>query len=169
MSLHTISTLKRITPNALHQRLLTQLNNNNASTTTTPSNISSSSSSSTTANNASSTSPSEPSIAIIDVRDADHVGGHIRSSRHVPSASFALALPRLLEQLRGTKTVVFHCALSSQRGPATALAYLRGRDEMLAKMRKEGRDEGNGEQAQEQEQEQEVLLLEGGFTRWQQL
>ena len=38
---------------------------------------------------------------------------------------------------------------------------------MLAKMRKEGRDEGNGEQAQEQEQE--VLLLEGGFTRWQQL
>lgn len=168
MSLHTISTLKRIRPTALHQRLLAQsghINNNNDNTIINA--------------NADASAPST-SIAIIDVRDADHIGGHILSSRHIPSSTFTLALPTLLDQLRETDTVVFHCALSTQRGPAAALAYLRARDEKEEEdeaRRRRAITEKTGKAAEKaditriqgQKREQEVLLLEGGFTQWQQL
>ena len=167
MPIHTISTLKRIKPTNLHQRLLTQLGHSNSGD-----------------NNAAATTAAigttSPLLAIIDVRDADHVGGHIRSSRHIPSSTFTLALPTLLEQLRETEMVVFHCALSTQRGPAAALAYLRAKDEKEeeeeAKRRRRMKEEGGkgdekvtSDQIQSQKQEQEILLLEGGFTQWQQL
>lgn len=158
MNIHTISTLKRITPASLHQKLLAQLGHNGSNKTATIS----------------------PTIAIIDVRDADHVGGHIRSSRHIPSSTFTLALPALLEQLCETETVVFHCALSTQRGPAAALAYLRAKGEMeeedAKKKKRESRERMEDEDEREivvqkkgRRQGQEVLLLDGGFTQWQQL
>ncbi|KAK7717760.1 Cdc25 phosphatase Ibp1 [Diaporthe eres] len=134
------------------------------------------------------------SIAVIDVRDGDHIGGHIKGSRWVPSHQFEEWLPTLLRQLEGTKTVVFHCALSKQRGPSAALRYIREREAKF------GEDsvaapEGTGVQGQhasaaaaataappqagEQEQQQQdgagkavpvaqkVCVLRGGFQRWQ--
>lgn len=76
-------------------------------------------------------SPDSPKLAIIDVRDDDHVGGHIRKSTHVPSSSLDFQLPKVVEELADKEIVVFHCALSQQRGPGAALRYLRERDTML--------------------------------------
>lgn len=96
--------------------------------------------------------PPSRSLAIIDVRDSDYVDGHLPFHMHVPSNTLSFAMPDLINTLKDTKTVVFHCALSQQRGPSAALRYLRER----------GRFGGAGE-------EQEVKVLEGGFVRWQQL
>lgn len=84
------------------------------------------------------------SLAVIDVRDSDHVGGHIRGSVHVPAADFAGRVPELKRQLQHTADIVFHCALSQVRGPRLALRFSR----------ETGRD---------------VWVLEGGFSRWLQL
>lgn len=69
-----------------------------------------------------------PTIAIVDVRDADHVGGHISSSMHVPSSSLDYRIPELIRKLAEKQIVVFHCALSQQRGPSAALRYLREKE-----------------------------------------
>ncbi|OQD68094.1 hypothetical protein PENPOL_c003G08890 [Penicillium polonicum] len=69
-------------------------------------------------------STGEPSnLAIVDVRDSDK------------------------------KMVVFHCALSQQRGPSAALRYARERESTLGA---------------EENQKQQVFVLEGGFVEWQQ-
>ncbi|KAJ9669702.1 Cdc25 phosphatase Ibp1 [Coniosporium apollinis] len=93
------------------------------------------------------------SLAIIDVRDSDHIGGHIRSSTHVPSSSLDFKIPELIRTLRDKETVVFHCALSQQRGPSAALRYIRERERILGE---EGKGRG-----------QKVVVLEGGFVKWQ--
>lgn len=66
-----------------------------------------------------------PTIAVVDVRDADHIGGHISSSMHIPSSSLDYRIPELIRKLADKQIVVFHCALSQQRGPSAALRYLR--------------------------------------------
>ncbi|KAI4113625.1 MAG: hypothetical protein LQ345_005434 [Seirophora villosa] len=120
-------------------------------------------------------------LAIIDVRDGDHAGGHIRSSIHVPSSTLDYRLPELVRTLKEKEKVVFHCALSQQRGPGAALRYLKERERLLGgvkveqKVAEEGmsemqrvregvvEDEGRGEEGKEQE----VLVLDGGFVKWQ--
>ncbi|KAK9857706.1 hypothetical protein MYU51_019875 [Penicillium brevicompactum] len=97
-------------------------------------------------------STGEPSdLAIVDVRDSDHVGGHIRSSTWVPSSTLDVRMPELIRTLKDKKMVVFHCALSQQRGPSAALRYARERESALG-----------------QDQPQQVFVLEGGFVEWQQ-
>ncbi|PYH72128.1 phosphatase YCH1 [Aspergillus vadensis CBS 113365] len=98
-------------------------------------------------------STSTPSkLAIIDVRDSDHVGGHIISSTWVPSSSLDYRLPELIRTLADKEKVVFHCALSQQRGPSAALRYARERERILG---------------EEESKKQEVFVLEGGFVQWQ--
>ncbi|PYI05239.1 Rhodanese-like protein [Aspergillus sclerotiicarbonarius CBS 121057] len=98
-------------------------------------------------------STSSPSnLAIIDVRDSDHVGGHIHTSTWVPSSSLDYRLPELIRTLQDKEKVVFHCALSQQRGPSAALRYARERERVLG---------------QEESKKQEVFVLEGGFVQWQ--
>ncbi|RAL03446.1 phosphatase YCH1 [Aspergillus ibericus CBS 121593] len=98
-------------------------------------------------------STSTPSkLAIIDVRDSDHVGGHIHTSTWVPSSSLDYRLPELIRTLQDKEKVVFHCALSQQRGPSAALRYARERERILG---------------QEESKKQEVFVLEGGFVQWQ--
>ena len=70
-------------------------------------------------------------VAVIDVRDHDHVGGHIKSSTHVPSSSLDHRIPEIVRTMVGKEIVVFHCALSQQRGPAAALQYLRERERKM--------------------------------------
>ena len=69
-----------------------------------------------------------PGLAVVDVRDADHAGGHIVGSIHVPSSSLDYRTPELIRKLAKKEIVVFHCALSQQRGPSAALRYLRERE-----------------------------------------
>ncbi|KAH6605354.1 hypothetical protein Trco_007061 [Trichoderma cornu-damae] len=97
----------------------------------------------------------EPSFAVIDVRDVDYIGGHIKGSTNIPCNQLDALMPTLARKLKGKKTVVFHCALSQQRGPLAALKYLRERDGLLAAL------------GEEPPVEQEVYLLERGFTGWQ--
>jgi Cdc25 family phosphatase len=54
--------------------------------------------------------------------------------------------------LKHKEKVVFHCALSQQRGPSAALKYARERERMLGS---------------EESHKQEVFVLEGGFVQWQ--
>ena len=82
----------------------------------------------------------------------DHVGGHILTSTWVPSSSLDYRLPELIRTLQDKEKVVFHCALSQQRGPSAALRYARERERVLG---------------QEESKKQEVFVLEGGFVQWQ--
>ncbi|KAK0744008.1 Rhodanese-like domain-containing protein [Schizothecium vesticola] len=100
----------------------------------------------------------DPAIAVIDVRDDDHIGGHIKGSKHVPSGSLDTLLPTLVRQLQDKQTVVFHCALSQQRGPGAALKYVRAREKMLPTLEK-----------QEDGKEQQVFVLDKGFVGWQEV
>ncbi|KFA61991.1 hypothetical protein S40285_07914 [Stachybotrys chlorohalonatus IBT 40285] len=105
-------------------------------------------------------SSADPSYAIIDVRDDDHLGGHIKGSTNVPIRQLDVMMPTLVRKLQDKKVVVFHCALSRQRGPSAALKYLRERDGHLKALglKKEEKDEGEG---------QEVFVLDKGFVGWQ--
>lgn len=105
----------------------------------------------------------------------------------MPSHQLDEWMPTLLRQLEDTKTVVFHCALSKQRGPSAALRYIREREvkfgeESVAAPEGTGT---HGQQApagapagQQEEQQgdgaakaapvaQKVCVLRGGFQRWQ--
>jgi len=131
-----------------------------------------------TSNLDASTPPSD--IAIIDVRDDDHVGGHIKHSKHVPSLTLDHKVPELVQQLKDKKVVVFHCALSQERGPKAALRYLRERERLLkaenlggglakgnsTKNAEEKGKEGKSEDV-EDDKEQKVFVLDRGFVGWQ--
>ncbi|RKF78924.1 CDC25-like phosphatase YCH1 [Golovinomyces cichoracearum] len=88
-------------------------------------------------------------IAVVDVRDEDYIGGHIKNSINVPSTTLVIAMPELVRKLQDKELVVFHCALSQQRGPRAALHYLRERDKL---------SESPG---------QNVFILDQGFVGWQ--
>ncbi|KAJ4390975.1 Cdc25 phosphatase Ibp1 [Gnomoniopsis smithogilvyi] len=124
------------------------------------------------------------SIAVVDVRDGDHIGGHIKGSKWVPSHQFDAQLPTLLRQLENTQTVVFHCALSKQRGPSAALQYIRAReaehgaasiaapDSANMSARTDSNDQRTSELEGEAHQKytpvaQKVCVLRGGFSKWQ--
>jgi rhodanese-related sulfurtransferase len=110
------------------------------------------------------------SVAIIDVRDEDHVGGHIFGSQHVPSSSLDYKMPELARTLKNVDKVVFHCQLSQQRGPSAARRYL-GEAQRLKRNEAGANTKSKEEEesGKEPEKVQEVLILDGGFTKWQQL
>ncbi|KAK2811701.1 hypothetical protein FQN50_002047 [Emmonsiellopsis sp. PD_5] len=93
-------------------------------------------------------------LAIVDVRDSDHIGGHILNSHWHPSSTFSTQLRSLLTTLADKEQVIFHCALSQQRGPSAALKYLRERERTLGSSEEEG-------------VRQRVYVLDGGFVKWQ--
>ena len=105
-----------------------------------------------------------PSLAVIDVRDNDYIGGHIVGCQNVPVNSHDYRIPELVRTLQDKDTIVFHCALSQQRGPTSALRYLRERERMLGgTVGKE--DAGAGQTTAVKGQA--VYVLEGGFVKWQ--
>ena len=79
-------------------------------------------------------------------------------------------MPELVRTLKDKETVVFHCALSQQRGPSAALRYLRERERLSPA--KEGEvkmvEEVEGEKVPESKG-QTVYVLDGGFVKWQEL
>lgn len=111
--------------------------------------------------------------AVVDVRDSDHIGGHIRGSTWVPSSQLDYKTPELVRELKDKEVVVFHCALSQQRGPSAALRYLREKERLdgLTGLESKGevREErpGGGEREAEKKGKQRVYVLKGGFTEWQ--
>lgn len=86
----------------------------------------------------------------------DYLGGHIKGGINMPSNTLEYMMPTLVRRLEDKKTVVFHCALSQQRGPSAALNYLREREQME-------RRKPAGQPAKPQT----VYVLDGGFSGWQ--
>lgn len=105
-------------------------------------------------------------VAVVDVRDDDHVGGHIRGSLHVPMSSLDWRTPEIIRKLAGKQIVVFHCALSQQRGPTAALRYLRERQEKVNKG--DLPDDAAVAEQETSSKRQEVYVLDKGFVGWQQ-
>lgn len=142
-------------------------------------------------------SPESSKLAIVDVRDADHIGGHIHSSIHVPSSTLPYRTTEIIDTLADKDIIVFHCSLSQQRGPSAALKYLREKDSKLKKQgtsdqlneakdpqaKKDREDQelekaGHGEEVKvasfsgpsaspTKTKKQEVFVLDGGFVKWQ--
>lgn len=89
---------------------------------------------------------------VVDVRDDDYVGGNIVNCLNQPSYTLEENIHKLVEKTKNVPVVIFHCALSQQRGPKAARIY--------AVARKNAEDQGeNGSY--------EVLVLRGGFTEFQ--
>ncbi|KAJ9607795.1 Cdc25 phosphatase Ibp1 [Cladophialophora chaetospira] len=107
-------------------------------------------------------------IAIIDVRDSDHIGGNIIDSQWIPTNQLDVKIPELLRTLKDKEKVVFHCMLSQQRGPSAALAYARAKQRVEQREAKEAATVGETkEEGGEKKAKQEICVLEGGFGSWQ--
>ncbi|ODQ57423.1 hypothetical protein WICANDRAFT_35202 [Wickerhamomyces anomalus NRRL Y-366-8] len=89
-------------------------------------------------------------FSIVDVRDHDYVGGHIKNCLHYPSTNLSETMQEVIEKVKQSDDIVFHCALSQQRGPSAAMKFLRSVQD--------GDLDGKS-----------VWILRGGFTRWQEL
>lgn len=163
MSLITLSDLRYITREDLSSKLLSS-----SATATAAPHTPDQLPASDASNSDSAPLALPPNLAIIDVRDNDHIGGHIKGSTWVPSSTLDYRIPELIRTLKDKEIVVFHCALSQQRGPSAALRYLRekGRLEGKSEEKVVGKDgEGDGESGKKKEQK--VLVLDGGFVKWQ--
>lgn len=183
MSMHSVANLPRLSSTDLSKIILSQASSN-VDAETPPSDI-----------------------AIIDVRDdgpsnpqcnysvltvIDHIGGHIKHSIHAPSTTLDTKIPELVRKLKNKETVVFHCALSQQRGPSAALRYIRERDRLLglsanlqsgsgvgqvlkknnAEEVKQGDTDGAWEDVEDETKEpkeQKVYVLDRGFVGWQEV
>ncbi|ORY29958.1 Rhodanese-like domain-containing protein [Naematelia encephala] len=91
-------------------------------------------------------------IAVVDVRDDDFAGGNIIQAINAPSRSFHEDVKGLVERLNDVPKVVFHCALSQQRGPKAARIYAETRSVLKPDSAKP----------------QEIFVLRDGFTGFQQ-
>jgi len=85
-------------------------------------------------------------------------------------------LPTLVRQLEDKETVVFHCALSQQRGPSAALSYIRQRDRLKQSQKKaedtaevEAAGADSAKEAANRPVEQKVYVLDRGFVGWQEV
>ncbi|ENH70566.1 CDC25-like phosphatase YCH1 [Fusarium oxysporum f. sp. cubense race 1] len=131
----TIASLKRLSAKSLSEKILEEVN------------------------------ATDPTFAVIDVRDnaqltfQDYIGGHIRGSTNIPAHTLDAMMPTLVRRLKDKKTVVFHCALSQQRGPSAALKYVRERDGLLKSMGEDPKGESG----------QDVFVLDRGFSGWQEV
>lgn len=105
------------------------------------------------------TNKHEP-FQVIDVRDSDYIGGHIAGGWNYPYESLKHDInilcklkTNLLEKIPNTDNTlvvncVFHCAQSQQRGPSSAIKFMKSLTETeLSKFK--------------------IWVLRGGFNRWQ--
>jgi len=121
------------------------------------------------------------SLAVIDVRDSDYIGGHIVNGINAPTHTHDYRMPELVRTLKDKDVVVFHCALSQQRGPSSALRYLREK-ERLQSVNSKVADPAKADASVEGVEAdvtadgegvvkngQTVYVLEGGFVKWQEV
>ncbi|EPQ51067.1 Rhodanese-like protein [Gloeophyllum trabeum ATCC 11539] len=99
-------------------------------------------------------SPAVPAkdYLVVDVRDDDRAGGHIRGAHNAPSSVFLARVDELVRRTKDVPTVVFHCALSQIRGPKAARIYAETRDAL---------------QAGGEDKPHQVYVLRGGFQEFQ--
>ncbi|KAJ1823110.1 Cdc25 phosphatase Ibp1 [Coemansia sp. RSA 2599] len=92
---------------------------------------------------------------VIDVRDEDYRGGHIRGSVNVPAHELSKKAPALVRKYEKVPLMIFHCALSQVRGPKSARIYGDAvQDALVAASRDSPLFD------------QEINVLRGGFNSW---
>ncbi|KAF9308214.1 hypothetical protein BG003_011436 [Podila horticola] len=91
---------------------------------------------------------------IIDVRDADYIGGHIPGCLNIPAHDLPDQLPQLIEEYKNVPQLFFHCALSQVRGPKAAKRW----SQAVA---------AAAETATTPAPAQKINILRGGFGEWQ--
>ncbi|KAJ7134892.1 Rhodanese-like domain-containing protein, partial [Mycena epipterygia] len=72
---------------------------------------------------------------VVDVRDDDYPGGHIKGALNLPSQKFkvpdAQEVKDLVQDTADVPIMVFHCALSQARGPKAARIYHETRNDLI--------------------------------------
>ncbi|KAF9129649.1 hypothetical protein BGW39_003974 [Mortierella sp. 14UC] len=102
---------------------------------------------------------------IVDVRDSDYIGGHIRGSVNIPAHELPEKIPTLIEEYKAVPQLIFHCALSQARGPKAAKRWAEA---LAARNEAELATEAAAvEAAKESLLTQQVNILRGGFGDWQ--
>ncbi|KAJ2616623.1 Cdc25 phosphatase Ibp1 [Coemansia sp. RSA 1365] len=92
---------------------------------------------------------------IVDVRDEDYKVGHIPGAVNIPSHNMYLRAGELIKNYKHVPLVVFHCALSQQRGPKSARIYREIVQERL-----------KISPANDPLAKQRIQILEKGFIGW---
>ncbi|KTW29625.1 phosphatase YCH1 [Pneumocystis jirovecii RU7] len=102
-------------------------------------------------------SENKEKLVIVDVREEDFIGGHIKGALHIPSYQLPSDILNLVQKTRNAKEVVFYCSLSQKRyrGPAGAKLFLETQ-----------KVQQNTENLQKKELPN-VYVLRGGFSEWQ--
>lgn len=89
-------------------------------------------------------------IIVVDVRNDDRAGGHIRNSVHIPAQQFKNSTSHYYHAWRDKDAIIFHCMVSQMRGPSCAMAMARTADQ------EQGQDGG--------EKGPKIQVLQGGFS-----
>lgn len=87
---------------------------------------------------------------IVDVRDNDFVGGHIKGVLHQPSVEFPDNVDSLVSKTKDVPLVIFHCYLSKMRAVNAATSYEQLRHQKVDK-----------------DVDHEVVIMRGGFSEFQ--
>lgn len=114
-------------------------------------------------------------VAVVDVRDSDFAGGHIRGARNIPAGELYDCLDELVAETARKDAVVFHCMLSKMRGPSAAQLFARRVKRATAAQRERrgggggggGVDDAVAERVEEQtpaKSAPQVYVLDGGFA-----
>ncbi|CAK7896541.1 CDC25-like phosphatase Ych1p [[Candida] anglica] len=95
-------------------------------------------------------------VGVIDVRESDFVGGHIKGAYNFPAKKFLELISQVQEQLISDdiNDVVFHCVRSNGRGPRITLQFLNAIKDFTTENQEHFAKVG-------------VWVLKGGFVAWQ--
>jgi len=69
-------------------------------------------------------SEAKKDFVVVDVRDDDRAGGHIKDSINLPSQDFLMSVDQLVSDTKDVPLVVFHCSLSQVRWVLLLYRYL---------------------------------------------
>lgn len=84
-------------------------------------------------------------ILLIDLREDDYIGGHIKNSVNIPANTFSNNINRVLRLLNEYNSVIFYCQESLKRSPRCCNILL---SEII------------------DNKDKEIYILEGGFYNW---
>eukprot|EP01135_Chromosphaera_perkinsii_P012254 Nk52_evm25s2622 gene=Nk52_evmTU25s2622 len=68
--------------------------------------------------------PPASDLTVIDVRERDYAGGHIRGAVNLPAGRFGDSIEEHLTRFGHVKNLVFHCMMSQIRGPSCAKHFM---------------------------------------------
>lgn len=95
---------------------------------------------------------------VVDVRESDRAGGHIKGSCHIPAPQIQADASRFVHLADGKKRVIFHCMYSQVRGPSCATLFQKALQSRAQAQQDQHASSGA------QHNQAEVYVLAGGFN-----